>query len=216
VGLAVSLWAEAILSDAEKEKLGVPLYSKDLDFRGVRFLAEGIKSWLTENGIASSNLTVATRENFEHMGKIYNFPFRPKGSSCAIRAAATIAILERLPLLDSGVEAPKRGTTLEVNKIRVLDPFSLVTCKLHAFHTRPEEEKGRDIHHLDILSTLLPKFAIKANESRIELKQEALNLREVLTNPDFPWPLGSESGKRVVASIQTCSKKLREKNEPAR
>jgi len=39
---------------------------------------------------------------------------------------------------------------------------------------------------------------------------------EVLTNPDFPWPLGSESGKRVAASIQTRSKRLREKNEPAR
>jgi len=41
-GLAVGLWAEHLLTDDQKERLKIPVYSEDVDFRGYRFLADGI------------------------------------------------------------------------------------------------------------------------------------------------------------------------------
>ena len=41
-GLAVGLWAEHLLADDQKERLKIPVYSEDVDFRGYRFLADGI------------------------------------------------------------------------------------------------------------------------------------------------------------------------------
>lgn len=46
-GLAVGLWAEHLLTDKQKDELNLPIYSEDVDFRGYRFLADGIKSWMT-------------------------------------------------------------------------------------------------------------------------------------------------------------------------
>ena len=43
-GLAVGLWAEHVLSDDRKAAFALPVFSEDVDFRGYRFLADGIKA----------------------------------------------------------------------------------------------------------------------------------------------------------------------------
>jgi len=185
-GLAVGLWAEHLLTDDQKEKLKIPVYSEDVDFRGYRFLADGIKAWMSVNGIEMGQISVAVRKGAESMGRIFNMPFRPQGDSPAISAAATVEILERLPLLDSGIEIPPKGSVLLLAGVQVLDPFSLTVCKLHAFHTRPKSEQGSDLEHLKILATLLPAAEKLARSRGVRLKHDAERLHAILANGEFP------------------------------
>lgn len=187
-GLAVGLWAEHLLTEEEKEKLGIPVYSEDVDFRGYRFLADGIKAWMNSKEIEMGQIGVAIRKGAEAMGKIYNMPFRPINSSSGIRAAATVEILERLPLLDSAINDPPNGSTVLLKGVQVLDPFSLMVCKLHAFHTRPLAEKGHDLEHLKILATLLPAAEKLCRSSGVLLKEDAARLESILNEGTYPLP----------------------------
>jgi hypothetical protein len=200
-GLAVGLWAEHILSDHQKEILRLPVYSEDVDFRGYRFLADGIKAWMNSQGIEMGQISVAVRKGAESMGKIYNMPFRPLDSSSTIPAAATVEILERLPLLDSGIDTPPKGSVLLLAGVHVLDPFSLMVCKLHAFHTRPERERGHDMEHLKILSTLLPDAEKLCRIRGVDLKTDAQRLQAVLGLGDFPLPFAGVEEDRIKQAI---------------
>lgn len=201
-GLAVGLWAEHLLSDEQKERLKIPVYSEDVDFRGYRFLADGIKAWMSANGIEMGQISVAVRKGAESMGRIFNMPFRPLENSPAIAAAATVEILERLPLLDPGIEIPPNGSVLLLAGVQVLDPFSLTVCKLHAFHTRPKSEQGSDLEHLKILATLLPA-AEKLSRSRgVSLKDDAERLRAVLASGEYPLPLSGPEQEWINRAIE--------------
>jgi len=203
-GLAVGLWAEHLLTDDQKERLKIPVYSEDVDFRGYRFLADGIKAWMSANGIEMGQISVAVRKGAESMGRIFNMPFRPLGDSPAITAAATVEILERLPLLDPGIEIPPNGSVLLLAGVQVLDPFSLMVCKLHAFHTRPKNEQGSDLEHLKILSALLPA-AEKLSRSRgVSLKADAERLCAVLATGDFPLPFAGCEEKWINQAIEAA------------
>ena len=203
-GLAVGLWAEHILSDHQKEILRLPVYSEDVDFRGYRFLADGIKAWMNSQGIEMGQISVAVRKGAEAMGKIYNMPFRPLDSSSTIPAAATVEILERLPLLDSGIDTPPKGSVLLLAGVHVLDPFSLMVCKLHAFHTRPERERGHDMEHLKILSTLLPDAEKLCRSRGVSLKTDALRLQSVLGSGSYPFPFRGEEEEGINQAINSA------------
>lgn len=205
-GLAVGLWGESLLSQHQREALGFPVYSEDVDFRGYRFLADGIKAWMSANDIQMGQSSIAIRKGAESMGKIYNMPFRPLSGSSPINAAATVEILERLPLLDSGIDAPPNGTVLQLAGVHVLDPFSLLVCKLHAFHTRPESERGHDLEHLRILSTLLPEAEELCRLRGVSLKVDAARLRSVLLSGDYPLPLTGFEGDAVHRSIDNAER----------
>lgn len=204
-GLAVSFWAEQLASAEEQTAFGVPLHSEDIDFRGYRFLADGIKAWMTAQGVEMGQINVAMRKGAEFMGKIYNLPFRPVDSHSGIQAAANVEILERLPLLDRSLAERPNGTVLTLAGIRVLDPFSLMICKLHAFHTRPPEEKGRDLHHLKILAAILPKTVQLCRERGIDLRADAARLLQVLESGEFPLPVDEASQAQVVRLLQEAT-----------
>jgi hypothetical protein len=203
-GLAVGLWAEHLLKDDQKEKLKIPVYSEDVDFRGYRFLADGIKAWMSVNGIEMGQISVAVRKGAESMGRIFNMPFRPQGDSPAISAAATVEILERLPLLDSGIEIPPKGSVLLLAGVQVLDPFSLTVCKLHAFHTRPKSEQGSDLEHLKILATLLPAAEKLARSRGVRLKHDAERLHAILANGEFPLPFSGPEEEWITQAIEAA------------
>lgn len=122
------------------------------------------------------------------MGRIFNMPFRPLNSATGIRVAATVEILERLPLLDSGIDDPPNGTVVTLKGVHVLDPFSLMICKLHAFHTSPHAEQGRDLGRLKILATLLPKAEMLCRSLGVDLSKDASRLQAVLDGGRFPLP----------------------------
>jgi hypothetical protein len=187
-GLAVDLWARSLLTDEQKENLGVPLLSEDVDFRGHRFLADGIKAWMVSNGVEVPQLGVAIRKGAEEMGRIFNMPFRPLNSSAGIQASATVEVFERLPLLDGGIDCPPNGTVVVLSDTLVLDPFSLTVCKLHAYHTRPDFERGRDFEHLRILANLLPDAEKLCRSKGVSLSKDAARLQAVLDGGRFPLP----------------------------
>lgn len=200
-GLAVGLWAEHLLDGPMKDRLGLPVYSEDVDFRGHRFLADGIKAWMDAHGIQMGQISVAVRKGAEGMGKIFNMPFRPLDGSSDIQAAATVEILERLPLLDSGIEEPPNGCTVLLAGVHVLDPFSLLVCKLHAYHTRPVSERGQDLDHLRILAALLPSAVELCRSKGIGLAAEASRLAAILDSKKFPMPLGPADSSAIEDAI---------------
>ena len=187
-GMAVGLWAEHALDPQKKQSLGLPILSVDIDFRGPRFLADGIKSWMDAQGLSMSQISVATRKGHESMGRIFNMPFRPLHPGAPIQAIAGVEILERLPLLDTGIDFPPNGSTVLLAGVQVLDPFSLVVCKLHAFHTRPVTERSNDLAHLRILTTLLPAATRMCIRAGIHLAADARRLAEILATGDYPFP----------------------------
>lgn len=71
-GLAVGLRVGELFVQGERERFGLPLYSDDVDFRGYRFLADGIKVWMTSQGLEVTRISVAIRKGAESMGWIFN------------------------------------------------------------------------------------------------------------------------------------------------
>jgi hypothetical protein len=200
-GMAVGLWAEQTLDPAQKESLGLPVLSADIDFRGPRFLADGIKSWMDAHGLSMSQISVATRKGHESMGRIFNMPFRPLHPDAGIHAVAGVEILERLPLLDTGIDFPPNGSTVLLAGVHVLDPFSLLVCKLHAFHTRPDSERSNDLTHLRILATLLPRAAGMCRRAGIDLSADARRLAEIMAVGDYPFPAASAELNSIHEAI---------------
>jgi len=165
------------------------------------FLADGIKAWMRVHSLEMGQISVAVRKGAESMGRIYNMPFRPMNSFSAIDAAATVEILERLPLLDSGIDDPPNGSTVLLAGVHVLDPFSLMVCKLHAFNTRPASERGHDLEHLKILAALMPDAEKLCRSHGISLVNDVARLEAVLSSGSFPLPLDSPSASRLVEAI---------------
>lgn len=205
-GLAVGLWADKLFVEEERERFALPLFSEDVDLRGYRFLADGIKAWMTSQGLEMTQISVAIRKGAESMGRIFKMPFRPLNSSTGIRVAATVEILERLPLLDSGINDPPNGTVVTLKGVHVLDPFSLMICKLHAFHTRPHAEQGHDLGHLKILATLLPKAEILCRTLSVDLSKDAARLQLVLDEGRFPLPPDFDEAALVRSAIASALK----------
>jgi hypothetical protein len=205
-GLAVGLWADKLFVEKERDRFGLPIYSEDVDFRGYRFLADGIKAWMNSQGLEITQISVAIRKGAESMGRIFNMPFRPLNSFSSIRVAATVEILERLPLLDSGIDDPPNGTVVVLKGVHVLDPFSLMICKLHAFHTRPQAEQGHDLDHLKILAALLPGAEALCRTLGVDLSKDATRLQSVLNEGRFALPQDFAEEELVREAIASAMK----------
>lgn len=65
-----------------------------------------------------------------------------------------------MPLLDTtqGDLIQTHGTGMRYGNIEVLDPCSLMICKLNAINTRPPGESDNDLKHATILSLVIPRF----------------------------------------------------------
>jgi hypothetical protein len=187
-GLAVSAWAERLLTPAEKEGLGVPLQSKDLDVRGTRTTAELLLAAFKESGATPQGFVVARRKESPNMGRVFAF------SVCLGNRNTTVEVLERLPLLDQSLDSPPQGSALRLGRISVLDPCSLFICKLHAWNTRPVAHREHDLDHLRVLWHVIPRFLATANElkakstgaSAYSPRIDAERLRNVLRQAKSP------------------------------
>lgn len=142
---------------------------------------------MVSNGGEVPQLGVAIRKGAEEMGRI-NMPFRPLNTSSGNQASATVEVFERLPLLDAGMDSPPNGTVVVLSGTLVLDPFPLTVCKLHACHTRPDFERGRDFEHLRILATLLPEAEKLSRSKGVSLSKDASRLQSVLHEGRFALP----------------------------
>lgn len=69
--MAVAAWAEMFLKPEEHEDYDLPLYSKDIDLRGVRLTCLVMAKDMQLAGAELMGVVAATRKNAPHMGKVH-------------------------------------------------------------------------------------------------------------------------------------------------
>ncbi len=180
-GMAVSAWGEIHLEPSEHLAFDLPIYSKDIDFRGRKITSILLSEKMTQAGAEIRGSVSATRKNAPHMGKVFAISIFWKGRSTSVE------VLERLPGLDTGIDDIPLGKTLITHAgLSLLDPCSLFICKLHAANTRPAGEAGNDVKHLQILACVIPRFLAKLRASAI---------------PEYD---GKEDAERLLRQIEAC------------
>jgi hypothetical protein len=142
-GQAVNYWAEHYLpSEPQLEKLQ-PFTSEDIDFKG-------------------------SHADVERIARQLALPpsYPPKVAMTALSGAipfqigdlkSTIEVVRRIPGISSSMATPAIEAEWEGNTIRVLDPVSLLACKLELAAT-VLQEKRRDVAHLKILLPCVRSF----------------------------------------------------------
>ena len=142
-GQAVNYWAERYLAvEPELQKLQ-PFTSEDIDFKG-------------------------SHEDVQHIARQLALPpgYPPKVAMTALsgfilfpigNVKSAIEVVRRIPGIPDSRDTPAIQTEWEGNMIRVLDPVSLLACKLELAATVPQE-KRRDVVHLKILLPCVRAF----------------------------------------------------------
>lgn len=177
-GLAVAAWAEAHLTPDESELFDLPLYSKDIDLRGGKpaslFMAQAIHA----DGAEIGGIVTATRKAAPHLGRIFAVSAIWHGQRTSIE------VLERLPGLDTNINAPPNGTPVTApDGISLLDPCSLFICKLNVANGRTGDAGNNDIKHLAILARVIPRFLDKVRVTALpeyDAREDAQRLLDLL------------------------------------
>ena len=169
-GLAVGMWTEEFLTAQEKSAFDLPIRSKDIDLRSAKEAATILTLHLKSEGAhASHGITRKpknTDRSFPSFAASVQLPATTHRQECI---QTTIEALSGRPLLDEYLDEEKttirhNGTTMLLRGIYLLDPCSLMICKLNAIHTRPAGESDNDRKHATILSLVIPRFIKRALE----------------------------------------------------
>lgn len=158
-GLAIGKWAESLLTPSQKERFALPILSKDLDIRGTRYEGRHLFMTFRETDFRPHSWVSARRKNAPEMGQVFAFEVEGKSKSFSVET------IEWLPLLDGAEGSERQGSHLLVGGVYLLDPCSLMVCKIHAFNTRPEAKKSNDAAHIAILSDVIPAFLARRSTS---------------------------------------------------
>jgi hypothetical protein len=142
-GQAVNYWAEHYLpTDPQLEKLK-PFTSEDIDFKGgsadVQLIARQLE------------LTPGYPPKVQMTALAGTIPFRIGGLK------SNIEIVRRIPGVSGSVDALAIQAEWNGKTIRVLDPISLLACKLELVAS-VSQEKRRDVTHLKILVPCVRAF----------------------------------------------------------
>ena len=142
-GQAVNYWAERYL--AEEPELGKlqPFTSEDIDFKGGRDDVQRIARQLALPASYPPKVAITALSGF--------IPLQIGNLKTAIE------VVRRIPGIPTGIETPAIQAEWEGNTIRVLDPISLLACKLKLAATVPQERR-RDVEHLRILVPCVRAF----------------------------------------------------------
>lgn len=142
-GQAVNYWAERYLStEAELEKLQ-PFTSLDIDFKGGRSDVRRIAQQLNLDPGFPPKVAMTALAGF--------VPFQIG------TLKSSIEIVRRIPGISDHIDTPAVQAEWNEKTIRVLDPISLLACKLELAAT--VSQKGRqDVAHLKILLPCIRAF----------------------------------------------------------
>jgi hypothetical protein len=168
-GQAVNYWAERYLSiEAELEKLQ-PFTSQDIDFKGNRTDVERIAQQLNLNPNYPPKVAMTALSGF--------IPFQIGNLK------SSIEIVRRIPGISAHIETPAIQAVWNGKTIRVLDPISLLACKLELATT--VQQKGRqDVVHLKILlpcvRAFLDELLQQVDLSRLPVKDWLKIVNQVL------------------------------------
>lgn len=186
-GLAVGAWAQyfGVLS-------GGPVFSKDMDVRGTRLVAQTLAQGMKLRGAKVKGFVAAKRKEPAGMGMNFVVPL-----NLADGRATVIEILEALPWVDDGPDRPY-GFGVEVDGIPLLDPLSLFIRKLHAWHHRDDPEKtSNDRLHLELLGEIIPKFLTEAGRRGVDTQERRDALLEILDRHSTPLAQGVMAAMRA-------------------
>ena len=165
-GLAVGAWAQYF-----NVPTGGPVFSKDIDLRGTRLVAQAMAQGMKLRGAKIKGLVAARRKEPAGLGMNFVVPL-----DLADGRSTVIEVLEALPWVDDGPDRPY-GFGVEVEGIPLLDPLSLFIGKLHAWHHRNDPEKtSNDRLHLELLGEIIPQFLTEAERRGVDTRER----REVL------------------------------------
>ena len=142
-GQAVNYWAERYLAQEPDLQTLVPFTSEDIDFKGERADVERIAEQL--------QLPASYPHKVEMTALAGSIPLRIGDlHSC-------IEVVRRIPGVSGSVETLAIEAEWAGRKIRILDPVSLLACKL-ALATSVSQAVRRDVDHLKILVPCLRAF----------------------------------------------------------
>jgi hypothetical protein len=142
-GQAVNYWAERYLSTEPQLAKLQPFTSEDIDFKGSRADVEHIARQLELNPSYPPKVEMTALSGL--------IPFRIGDLK------STIEVVRRIPGLSDTVATPAIEVEWDGKTIRVLDPISLLACKLELAAT-VSQEKRRDVAHLKILLSCVRAF----------------------------------------------------------
>ena len=185
-GLAVGAWAQYF-----KVPCGGPIFSKDIDLRGTRLVAQTLAQGMKLRGAKVKRLVAARRKVPAGMGMNYVVPL-----DLADGRSTVIEVLEALPWVDDGPDRPY-GFGVEVEGIPLLDPLSLFIGKLHAWHHRDDPEKtSNDRLHLELLGEIIPKFLAEAKRRDVDTRERRDALSYFLDRHATPLSEEASAGLR--------------------
>jgi hypothetical protein len=158
-GQAVNYWAERYFETEPELKSLQPFTSEDIDFKGGK---EDVKR------IA------------DHLGLVPEFP--PKVAMTALAGcvrfkigdlSSNIEVVRSIPGISGSVDALAVEAELAGKTIRVLDPISLLACKMNLVVTVPQQER-RDLEHIRILipcvRAFLREFLTQVERGKLPIK----------------------------------------------
>lgn len=142
-GQAVNYWAEHYLSaEPQLEKLQ-PFTSEDIDFKGSRADVQRIARQLELSPSYPPKVAMTALAG--------TIPFQIGDLK------STIEIVRRIPGISDSVNTPAIQAEWNGKTIRVLDPISLLACKLELAASVAQEQR-RDVAHLRILLPCVRAF----------------------------------------------------------
>lgn len=142
-GQAVNYWAERYLTHEPGLKDLVPFTSEDIDFKGNRDDVRFIAAQLALNPSYPPKVAMTALSGFIEV------------QIDGIKSV--IEVVRRIPGLSDSMQTPAIQAQWEDKAIRVLDPVSLLACKIQLAGTL-SQEKRHDVLHLKILVHCVRSF----------------------------------------------------------
>jgi hypothetical protein len=181
-GQAVNYWAEHYLSAEPQLAKLQPFTSEDIDFKGGHADVERIARQLELKPSYPPKVEMTALSGF--------IPFQIGDLK------STIEVVRRIPGLSDSVATPAIQVEWGGKTIRVLNPISLLACKLELVATVPQE-KRRDVAHLKILLPCVRAFLGELLQ-QVELGQ--LPARDWLKIANQVLKLTTNHRTRTIAS----------------
>lgn len=181
-GQAVNYWAERYLAVEPQLEPLRPFTSEDIDFKGSHADVQRIARQL--------ELTPGYPPKVQMTALAGTIPFQIGGLK------ANIEIVRRIPGVSGSVDELAVQSEWDGKTIRVLDPISLLACKLELLATVPQE-KRRDLEHLKIL---LPCVRAFLGEFLQRVEQSELPARHWLGAANQVLKLTTDQRARKIAS----------------
>jgi hypothetical protein len=181
-GQAVNYWAERYLAIEPQLEPLQPFTSEDIDFKGGRDDVQRIARQL--------NLTPGYPSMVQMTALAGTIPFQIGGLK------SNIEIVRRIPGVSGSVDALAVEAEWNGKAIRVIDPISLLACKLDLTAT-VSQEKRQDVAHLRIL---LPCVRAFLNEFLQQVERGEIPARHWLGAANQVLKLTTSNRARKIAS----------------